>query len=174
MGGSEKTVLEHATPSKVKTAGNNDKSESENNFDPVSSPTPQKSPKKRNLAKDVFLTIGLLGVLILIGVKISDSGIKNETTTDSTATVTEASPRSGKLAIEWADIPAGTFTMGRPQSETDRNVNEIQHEVTLDGFKMSKYEVTFDQYDAFCDATRRSKPTDEGWGRGKRPVINVS
>ncbi len=177
LGGSEKTVLEHATPSKVKTAGNNDKSESENNFDPVSSPTPQKSPKKRNLAKDVFLTIGLLGILILLGKFIqsaSDSGIKTETTTYSTATVTEASPLSGELAIEWADIPAGTFTMGSPQSEADRGDSEIQHEVTLDGFKMSKHEVTFDQYDAFCDATRRSKPTDEGWGRGKRPVINVS
>lgn len=39
---------------------------------------------------------------------------------------------------------------------------------------MSKHEVTFDQYDAFCDSTGRSKPSDEGWGRGKRPVINVS
>ena len=39
---------------------------------------------------------------------------------------------------------------------------------------MSKYEVTFDEYDAFCDATGRSKPSDRGWGRGTRPVINVS
>jgi formylglycine-generating enzyme required for sulfatase activity len=38
---------------------------------------------------------------------------------------------------------------------------------------MSKYEVTFAQYDAFCDATGRQKPSDEGWGRGNRPVINV-
>ena len=39
---------------------------------------------------------------------------------------------------------------------------------------MSAYEVTFAQYDAFCEATQREKPNDEGWGRGKRPVINVS
>ena len=39
---------------------------------------------------------------------------------------------------------------------------------------MSAYEVTFAQYDAFCEATKREKPSDEGWGRGKRPVINVS
>jgi formylglycine-generating enzyme required for sulfatase activity len=39
---------------------------------------------------------------------------------------------------------------------------------------MSKYEVTFDQYDAFCKATSREKPSDAGWGRGNRPVINVS
>ncbi|WP_258006344.1 formylglycine-generating enzyme family protein [Mesotoga sp. B105.6.4] len=34
--------------------------------------------------------------------------------------------------------------------------------------------MTFDEYDAFCEATGRSKPGDEGWGRGTRPVINVS
>jgi len=49
-----------------------------------------------------------------------------------------------------------------------------QHQVTLSGFKMSKYAVTFAQYDAFCEATGRSKPSDDGWGRGNRPVINVS
>lgn len=39
---------------------------------------------------------------------------------------------------------------------------------------MSKYQVTFAQYDAFCDATGRSKPGDSSWGRGDRPVIDVS
>jgi formylglycine-generating enzyme len=34
--------------------------------------------------------------------------------------------------------------------------------------------VTFEEYDAFCEATGREKPNDEGWGRGDRPVINVS
>jgi len=65
--------------------------------------------------------------------------------------------------------------MGSPSSEVKRHSDEgPQHQVTLSSFKMSKYEVTFAQYDAFCDATNRSKPDDEGFGRGKRPVINVS
>ncbi len=76
--------------------------------------------------------------------------------------------------IEWVEIPAGTFMMGSPKSEFDRNEYEIQHQVSLSAFKMSKYEVTFEQYDAFCEATGRTKPKDNGWGRGKRPVINVS
>ena len=76
--------------------------------------------------------------------------------------------------IEFVSIPAGTFTMGSPASEVGRSSNETQHQVTLSAFKMSKYEVTFEQYDLFCDATGRSKPNDEGWGRGNRPVINVS
>jgi formylglycine-generating enzyme required for sulfatase activity len=39
---------------------------------------------------------------------------------------------------------------------------------------MGKYEVTFAEYDKFAEATGRTKPDDEGWGRGNRPVINVS
>jgi len=76
--------------------------------------------------------------------------------------------------IEWVSIPAGTFAMGSPESEVDHSNNETQHQVTLSAFMMSKYEVTFEQYDLFCDATGREKPGDEGWGRNNRPVINVS
>ena len=81
---------------------------------------------------------------------------------------------TNSVTIEWATIPAGTFTMGSPATEVDRGDDEEQHTVTLSGFKMSKYEVTFEQYDAFCEATKREKPADEDWGRGQRPVINVS
>lgn len=76
--------------------------------------------------------------------------------------------------IDWVSIPSGTFAMGSPADETERKPNEVQHQVTLSSFKMSKYEVTFAQYDAFCEAIGRTKPNDEGWGRGNRPVINVN
>ena len=79
-----------------------------------------------------------------------------------------------KPTIEWVSIPAGTFIMGSPESEVRRWSNEVQHEVTLSAFKMSKYEVTFEQYDMFCEATGREKPEDGGWGRDKHPVINVT
>lgn len=79
-----------------------------------------------------------------------------------------------KPIIEWVPIPSGTFTMGSPESEVDRGKNETQHQVTLGAFMMSKYEITFEQYDLFCDATGRKKPIDEGWGRNSHPVINVS
>jgi formylglycine-generating enzyme required for sulfatase activity len=39
---------------------------------------------------------------------------------------------------------------------------------------MGRYEVTFAEYDKFANATGRKKPSDSGWGRGNRPVINVS
>jgi formylglycine-generating enzyme len=79
-----------------------------------------------------------------------------------------------KPIIEWIIIPAGTFSMGSPSSEAERSKNETQHQVTVSAFMMSKYEITFEQYDMFCNATGRKKPYDEGWGRGKHPVINVS
>jgi formylglycine-generating enzyme required for sulfatase activity len=124
------------------------------------------------------LIVGVLVLLIAMGYRIFIPGSGSSRDTSSTDKDAdkgpEASPLGGALAIDWADIPAGTFTMGSPRSEADRGDEETQHEVTLDGFKMSKYEVTFEQYDAFCDATGRSKPSDQGWGRGKRPVINVS
>ncbi|MBC7774123.1 MAG: SUMF1/EgtB/PvdO family nonheme iron enzyme [Phycisphaerae bacterium] len=47
-------------------------------------------------------------------------------------------------------------------------------ECTLSDFAMGKYAVTFGEYDRYCEAMKIEKPSDEGWGRGKRPVINVS
>ena len=48
------------------------------------------------------------------------------------------------------------------------------HNVTFAGvFAVGSTEVTFAQYDAFADATGRQRPSDSGWGRGSRPVINV-
>ena len=38
-------------------------------------------------------------------------------------------------------------------------------------FALSVYEVTFEDYDRF---TYPNKVADGGWGRGRRPVINVS
>lgn len=47
------------------------------------------------------------------------------------------------------------------------------HRVTVGDLLVGKFEVTFDQYDRFCEETKREKPDDNGWGRGTRPVVNV-
>ena len=39
---------------------------------------------------------------------------------------------------------------------------------------LSKCEVTFEEYERFARDTDRDRPGDAGWGRGRRPVINVS
>ena len=41
-------------------------------------------------------------------------------------------------------------------------------------FAIGRYEVTFNEYDLFAKAAEKSLPYDGGWGRGRRPVINVS
>lgn len=82
-----------------------------------------------------------------------------------------------KPAIEWVEIPAGTFTMGSPYIEDERENqmnDENQRQITLSAYKISKYEITFEQYDAFCKAMGRVQPDDEFRGRGKMPVFNVS
>ena len=48
------------------------------------------------------------------------------------------------------------------------------HTVRVERFELSKYEVTFEEYDRFTSATGRARTSEEGWGRGRRPVINVS
>jgi len=69
-------------------------------------------------------------------------------------------------------IPKGSFNMG---SDTGESNEKPVHKVTIGyDYAMSQYEVTFDDYDRFCEATGHAKPKDEGWGRGQRPVINVN
>ena len=75
-------------------------------------------------------------------------------------------------------VPAGSFTMGSPTSEPGHSAEEgPQHTVTIARqFAVGRFEVTFDEWDA-CAADggcNGYKPSDEGWGRGRRPVINVS
>jgi formylglycine-generating enzyme required for sulfatase activity len=74
-------------------------------------------------------------------------------------------------------VPAGNFTMGSPETEERRAINEgPQHGVTIaKPFAVSKFDVTFDEWDA-CATHGDCDPhiKDSGMGRGQQPVINVS
>jgi formylglycine-generating enzyme required for sulfatase activity len=81
--------------------------------------------------------------------------------------------KDGSFAPTMIVLPAGEFMMGDDNSGYDDE--KPAHKVTISKpFAMSKYQVTFDDYDKYCDATGTKKPSDNDWGRGKRPVINVS
>lgn len=74
-------------------------------------------------------------------------------------------------------VPAGEFMMGSPETERSRNSNEgPQRKVTIaQPFAVGKFEVTFQQWDAcVAEGGCTQKPEDAGWGRNRRPVINVS
>ena len=75
------------------------------------------------------------------------------------------------------EIQGGAFLMGSPPSEHGHMENhETQHRVTIETFAVGAYEVTFREWVACVDQGYRNGriPEDEGWGRGRYPVINVS
>lgn len=77
---------------------------------------------------------------------------------------------------EMVVVPPGKFMMGTP------DINGLldekpYHEVAIGySFAVGTYEVTFEEWDACVTAggCRGYRPDDEGWGRGTRPVINIS
>ena len=77
-------------------------------------------------------------------------------------------------------IPAGRFHIGcdrRAERDCPRRRRPVR-EVRFDTpFALSKYEVTFEDYDRYLVAKgggRHGEADDAGWGRGRRPVINVT
>ena len=79
---------------------------------------------------------------------------------------------------EMVVVPAGSFMMGSPASEEGRYDGEgPRHRVTIGSpFSVGVYEVTFAEWDGCVRAGGCGgyRPEDEGWGRGSRPVMNVS
>ncbi len=98
--------------------------------------------------------------------------------------VAEPSPITAKPGSEFSDcanncpamivVPAGTFMMGSPENEPGRYTNDgPQYEVTIaHPFAVSKYEVTFAEWDA-CAAAGACPQVTDRWGRGQMPVIKV-
>ncbi|OAI13511.1 hypothetical protein A1355_13475 [Methylomonas koyamae] len=72
-------------------------------------------------------------------------------------------------------ITAGKFRMGSPANEKGRYDNEgPQHDVNIPAFQLAEAELTFDEWERCVQAKACRAVEDNGWGRGKRPVINVS
>jgi formylglycine-generating enzyme required for sulfatase activity len=82
--------------------------------------------------------------------------------------------RNSKPAIKMVRITGGRFLMGSPDDESGRYTIEREHEVYIHDFILGQYAVSFAEYDVFVKATSGRKPSDNGWGRGLRPVINIS
>ena len=71
-------------------------------------------------------------------------------------------------------VEAGSFFIGDTWGD-GKDIERPSHEVAIDyDFLIGMHEVTFEKFDAFCEATGRDKPYDQDWGRGSRPVVNVS
>jgi formylglycine-generating enzyme required for sulfatase activity len=79
-------------------------------------------------------------------------------------------------------IPAGSFTMGSPETEANRDSNETQRQVTLtNGFYMGRYQVTQAQYEAvmgsnpsYFHGVGSGREPASGEVQGRRPVERIS
>ena len=83
----------------------------------------------------------------------------------------------GTWCPEMVVVPAGSFMMGSPSGEKGRDADEGPvHRVRIsEPFAVGVYEVTFEEWEACRRGGGCShNPDDKGWGRGRRPVINVS
>ena len=80
-----------------------------------------------------------------------------------------------KWLPELVAIKSGAFTMGCSTKKNCQSDEQPAHQVRLRAFSMTRTEITCDQYDACVAAGGCThKPMDQGWGRGNRPVINIS
>ena len=96
--------------------------------------------------------------------------------------------RSGGEGPEMVVLPTGRFQMGSLPTEDGHTSDEGPvHTVTISRpIAMGRYPVTFEDYDRFVAEAeswgvlktlfgkKPKRPSDRGWGRGSRPVINVS
>ena len=73
-------------------------------------------------------------------------------------------------------VPAGTFVMGSPDSEKNRFTNEgPQHKVSFaEPFAVSKFDVTFAEWDVCTSTGGCPFIGDSGFGRGTEPVLNIN
>ena len=84
---------------------------------------------------------------------------------------------SGGNGPEMVVIPAGNFRMGCVSGQSCDGDEKPVHDVRIpQPFALSKHEVTLADWDACVSAggCNGYRPGDREWGRGSRPVINVS
>lgn len=85
---------------------------------------------------------------------------------------------SGQPGPEMVVLPAGEFLMGcfgtpmRPDADCHGREQPVRRVKIPRPFAVSKYEVTFEDFDRFTGQAELT--SDDGWGRGRRPAINVS
>ncbi|WP_299071469.1 bifunctional serine/threonine-protein kinase/formylglycine-generating enzyme family protein [uncultured Paraglaciecola sp.] len=84
-------------------------------------------------------------------------------------------PAIKQLVNSIVSIPAGSFMMGSENGDDDE---KPVHRVNIKAFKLMQTEVTWAMYQPCIDAgacpNNNSVGGDKGWGKGNRPVINVS
>jgi formylglycine-generating enzyme required for sulfatase activity len=110
----------------------------------------------------VLLVVAMTTWLWQKGYSVDQAGLKLQSFVVSIHVVPEMQTVSG-----------GTFRQGNIHGRGGPEEQPV-HEVTIKSFALGKFEVTFEEYDRYAIAMGRSLPVDQGWGRGRQPVIYVS
>ena len=121
--------------------------------------------------KVVALIISIIFVLVIVGIVVymqktnnkSDNNIYAKTEDGEQSNLNIAQTDDGLIFIK-----GGTFEMGSPQNEAQRNEDEVQHSVTVSDFYIGKYEVTQKEYQ---DITGQNPSNFKG---ENLPVENVT
>ncbi len=77
------------------------------------------------------------------------------------------------LPFEVVQIPGGVFMVGDVFEHENDDATPV-HRAVIAPFELSKYEITYAQYDTFAVTVGRPLPEDDGYGRGTRAVANVT
>lgn len=80
--------------------------------------------------------------------------------------------RQKKYAYDLIKVEGGSMDVLLLDGMTGNSKSTGQN-IRLKDYYLAAYPVTFEDFDEFCESVSYSKPTDEGWGRGRRPVINI-
>ncbi len=75
------------------------------------------------------------------------------------------------LVPETVFVKGGTFIMGNNTGQPDESP---EHEVLVNDFHISKYEITVEQYQQFCEDVNKKLPKQEVWSKYNHPAIYVS
>jgi formylglycine-generating enzyme required for sulfatase activity len=143
--------------------------------------TNQQVPKKTNKVEPAKEIASLSKRVDAPSVADSKPSLQEPRTKNSVALPAVLSPgkvfrdhlKNGREGPEMVVIPAGSFKMGDHQGVARRELPV--HIVRIKkSFAVGRFEVTFTEYEQFAIATNRQFPNDEGWGRGRRPVIYAS
>jgi len=125
--------------------------------------------KKRNRLAVVTIAGLVLTVLILIGGPLAWSWKEGVTVKYTISIVLARLHLVSVLEPEMVEIPGGDFLQG----DVITRPNNPLLKVTVNGFMIGKYEVTFEEYDRYVELTGGRSPNDETLGRQRRPVTDV-
>gem|GEM_PF-371325 len=130
----------------------------------------------RGIVQNAFIVVKLLS-----GAELSIAPGKIKTIDFSTIELAEAPEVKefpdflpGEIPQNMVLVERGSFTMGDIWGNGAPNETPLFEVTFTYDFYIGKYEVTFDEYDEFFIDAGMQRPSDNSWGRGQRPVINVS